>query len=53
VTDERLAEADCVVILTDHPEFDYTRIVEASALVVDTRGATHALGAPADRVVAL
>jgi len=53
VTDERLAEADCVVILTDHPEFDYTRIVEASSLVVDTRGATHALGAPADRVVAL
>ncbi len=53
VTDERLAEADCVVILTDHPEFDYPRIVEASALVVDTRGATHTIAAPADRVVAL
>jgi UDP-N-acetyl-D-glucosamine dehydrogenase len=53
VTDERLAESDCVVILTDHPEFDYARIVERSALVVDTRGATHALAAPADRVVAL
>jgi len=53
VTDERLAEADCVVILTDHPEFDYTRIVQASALVVDTRGATHTIAAPPDRVVAL
>jgi UDP-N-acetyl-D-glucosamine dehydrogenase len=53
VTDERLAEADCVVILTDHQEFDYARIVETSALVVDTRGATHTIAAPADRVVAL
>ena len=53
VTDERLAEADCVVILTDHQEFDYTRVVETSALVVDTRGATYTLAAPADRVVAL
>jgi UDP-N-acetyl-D-glucosamine dehydrogenase len=53
VTEERLAEADCVVILTDHPEFDYARIVEASTLVVDTRGATHALEVPPDRVVTL
>ncbi|MGH7306162.1 MAG: nucleotide sugar dehydrogenase [Candidatus Rokuibacteriota bacterium] len=53
VTDERLAQADCVVILTDHREFDYTRIVEVSTLVVDTRGATHALAAPVGRVVAL
>jgi UDP-N-acetyl-D-glucosamine dehydrogenase len=53
VTDERLAEADCVVILTDHQEFDYARIVETSTLVVDTRGATHTIAAPADRVVAL
>jgi len=53
VTDERLAEADCVVILTDHAEFDYARIVALAGLVVDTRGATHALAAPADRVVTL
>jgi UDP-N-acetyl-D-glucosamine dehydrogenase len=53
VTDERVAEADCVVILTDHPEFDYARIVETAAVVVDTRGATHTIAAPADRVVAL
>ena len=52
-SDERLAEADCVVILTDHPDFDYARIVAVSTLVVDSRGATHRLSAPADKVVAL
>ena len=52
-SDERLAEADCVVILTDHPDFDYARIVEVSTLVVDSRGATYRLSAPADKVVAL
>jgi UDP-N-acetyl-D-mannosaminuronate dehydrogenase len=46
-------QMDCVLILTDRSEFDYARIVATSALVVDTRGATHTLAAPADRVVAL
>lgn len=53
VTDERLRTADCVVILTDHPEFDYRRIVELAPLVVDTRNATWGIPAPADRVIAL
>ena len=53
VTDQRLAAADCVVILTDHAEFDYRQIVDAARLVVDTRSATWRLGAPADRVVTL
>ena len=52
-TDARLRDADCVVILTDHADFDYARIVDVAALVVDTRGATHALRASADRVVEL
>jgi UDP-N-acetyl-D-glucosamine dehydrogenase len=52
-TDERLADADCVLILADHPQFDYPRIVEVAPLVVDTRGATHGLAAPAERIVAL
>ena len=46
-----LAEADCVVILTDHPDFDYGQIVETAPLVIDTRGATWGLAAPAERVV--
>ncbi len=33
------AEADCVVIVTDHKDFDYARIVERSKLIVDTRNA--------------
>ena len=33
------ADADCVVIVTDHKSFDYTRIVERAKLIVDTRNA--------------
>jgi UDP-N-acetyl-D-glucosamine dehydrogenase len=33
------AEADCVVIVTDHTAFDYKSLVERSALIVDTRNA--------------
>jgi UDP-N-acetyl-D-glucosamine dehydrogenase len=43
LTDEELKTADCVVILTDHPDFDYARIVERAPLVVDSRGATWGL----------
>ena len=39
LTDEALREADCVVILTDHPEFDYERIAAHAKLIVDTRHA--------------
>jgi len=53
VTDQRLAAADCVVILTDHADFDYRQIVDVSRLVVDTRNATWGLQPPADRVVTL
>jgi UDP-N-acetyl-D-glucosamine dehydrogenase len=52
-TDERVAGADCVLILTDHPGVDYRRIAETAALVVDTRGATYGLPLPPGRVVAL
>jgi UDP-N-acetyl-D-glucosamine dehydrogenase len=31
--------ADCVVIVTDHKSFDYTELVKASKLIVDTRNA--------------
>jgi len=50
VTLAELAGADCVVILTDHPDFDYRRIVDTALLVVDTRGATWRMPA-ADHVV--
>jgi UDP-N-acetyl-D-glucosamine dehydrogenase len=53
LTDELLATADCVLILTDHPQFEYRRIAEVAQLVVDSRGATHGLPVPAGRVVSL
>jgi UDP-N-acetyl-D-glucosamine dehydrogenase len=52
-TDETVAAADCVLILTDHPEFDYRRITEIAQLVVDTRNATWGLKVPNDRLVRL
>jgi UDP-N-acetyl-D-glucosamine dehydrogenase len=33
------AQADCVVIVTDHSSFDYAALVERSVLIVDTRNA--------------
>src|ERR1022692_4025548 len=33
------ADADCVVIVTDHAAFDYPGLVERSLLIVDTRNA--------------
>jgi len=32
-----LAEADCVLIVTDHPEFDYKALTRHARLIVDTR----------------
>ena len=41
-----LSQYDCVVILTDHSEYDIPRIVAESNLVIDTRNATCGLSAP-------
>ncbi|HAY77400.1 MAG TPA: UDP-N-acetyl-D-glucosamine dehydrogenase [Gemmatimonadetes bacterium] len=40
LTDEVLSEADIVVILTDHSQFDYRWILRHSNALVDTRHAT-------------
>jgi UDP-N-acetyl-D-glucosamine dehydrogenase len=40
------AEADCVVIVTDHTGFDYPALVERSALIVDTRNALKKFNSP-------
>ena len=40
MTDELLTEADAVVIVTNHEDFDYARIVELSPILVDARNAT-------------
>ena len=41
---------DCVVIVTNHSDIDYDRLVEESALVVDLRNATGANGRRSEKV---
>src|SRR5665213_804599 len=41
-----LGQYDCVLILTDHTQYDYPAIVKESKLVVDTRNATKGIAAP-------
>ena len=36
---EAAAKADCVVIVTDHADFDYETVVRTAPLIVDTRNA--------------
>jgi UDP-N-acetyl-D-glucosamine dehydrogenase len=43
---DNLAQYDCVLIITDHSDYDYKRIVAESQLVVDTRNATAGMDAP-------
>jgi UDP-N-acetyl-D-glucosamine dehydrogenase len=40
---ENLGQYDCVLIVTDHSDYDYERIVRESKLVVDTRKATRGI----------
>jgi len=40
---ENLGQYDCVLIVTDHSDYDYARIVQESQLVVDTRNATRGI----------
>jgi UDP-N-acetyl-D-glucosamine dehydrogenase len=43
---ENLGQYDCVLIVTDHSDYDYERIVRESQLVVDTRNATRGIQSP-------
>jgi UDP-N-acetyl-D-glucosamine dehydrogenase len=43
---EAAAEADCVVIVTDHKAFDYRSLVERAPLIVDSRNALKGLVSP-------
>ena len=44
--EESIAAADCVVIVTDHTAFDYRKMVERAALIVDTRNALKGVASP-------
>jgi UDP-N-acetyl-D-glucosamine dehydrogenase len=44
-----LGKYDCVLIVTDHSDYDYAKIVREAQLVVDTRNATK--GIQSDKIV--
>jgi UDP-N-acetyl-D-glucosamine dehydrogenase len=41
-----LAQYDCALIVTDHSDYDYAKIVREAPLVVDTRNATRGISSP-------
>jgi UDP-N-acetyl-D-glucosamine dehydrogenase len=43
---EKIPEFDCVVIVTDHTQYDIPAIVKQAKLVVDSRNATRGIDAP-------
>ena len=46
---KNLGQYDCIVIVTDHSNYDYRGIVQEAQLVVDTRNATR--GIESDKIV--
>ena len=40
---DKIPEFDCVVIVTDHSQYEYSKIVKEAKLVVDTRNATKGI----------
>lgn len=53
LTDAVLKKADCTIILTDHTEIDYARVVRLSKLVFDTRNATGKVKTGRKKIVKL
>jgi UDP-N-acetyl-D-glucosamine dehydrogenase len=43
---EGLGQYDCVVIVTDHSDYDYQQIVDEAQLIIDTRNATAGISSP-------
>ncbi len=48
-----VTEADCVVIITNHSQYDYATMIEKAKLIVDTRNALGATGRDSKKVVRL
>ncbi|MBN2543602.1 nucleotide sugar dehydrogenase [bacterium] len=46
LTESLLANSDCVIVVTNHDDFDYKWIAEKSNLVFDTRNATKGIDSP-------
>ena len=43
---DTVSQYDCVLIVTDHSDYDYPKIVREAKLVVDTRNATKGITSP-------
>lgn len=41
LSDEQIKTSDCIVIVTNHSQIDYRRVVELGRLIVDTRNALN------------
>ncbi len=50
---ERLKKQDCVILATDHTNFDYRRIAENASLILDTRNAFSNAGVKKKNIVRL
>jgi UDP-N-acetyl-D-glucosamine dehydrogenase len=48
---ETLGKYDAVLIATDHSSYDFSAIVNASKLVIDTRNATRNISRFRERIV--
>ena len=50
---EEVRAADCVVVITNHSDYDYGKILEGAQLIVDTRNAFGKAGKQSPKVVRL
>jgi UDP-N-acetyl-D-glucosamine dehydrogenase len=53
LTPANIQTQDCIIILTDHSNYDFRRIIAASNFVVDTRNATKDLQEFKDKIIKL
>ncbi len=53
LTDDALKKSDLVVILTDHPDVDYERVVRVGPRVFDTRNATKHVTSDREKITKL
>ena len=53
LTDEALRSSDLVVVLTDHPNVDYDRVVRVGPRVFDTRNATKSVKNDREKITRL
>ena len=53
LTDAELAAADCVVIVTNHPSYDWEWVTARTQLIVDTRNAVRGIASSRAKIVKL